>query len=269
MSIYVDPGDAVNWDASLNRGGLVSWWLALPDQQRGVMFRDLCGRSHGTLTNGPTWAGPIGRPGGWGSLGSVTGADRHALVPYDARRALTTAGTVSCWFRSKSTNDIDWLIRSGTDQVTGWRLNAHWSDAFQIFTLNNSFISSTGLGIFGTRQWNHVAFVWVRAATITFYLNGKFVSTSDVSAIGDFAINSDTDGTKLLSAGTNESCDLDDVRIVPNVAFSAGQIAELYSLSRRGYPGLLNWQRRYRYAPEQGGAVTAYPWHYYQQMMAG
>jgi hypothetical protein len=97
--------------------------------------------------------------------------------------------------------------------------------------------------VFGTRAWNHAAFVWVRAATVKFYLNGKFLNTVDISSIGDYAFNADTGSTRLLYSGANEACDMDDIRIAPNVAYSDNDIASVYQDSRRGYPSTLNWHR--------------------------
>src|SRR3990167_9254519 len=60
-------GDLVNRSCQLN-SGLVSWLMAVPWYMSGPRFIDIFGKNHGTLTNGPTWQGAMGRPGGNGSL---------------------------------------------------------------------------------------------------------------------------------------------------------------------------------------------------------
>src|SRR3990167_5559894 len=54
-------GNPVNKKHSLNRG-ILSWWKVLPQRFGGLRLIDLCGKFHGTLTNGTKWAGSMNRP---------------------------------------------------------------------------------------------------------------------------------------------------------------------------------------------------------------
>jgi len=93
--MYLLPGNLVNRAAPLNRG-MVIWWLHLPNRLTGGgnTLRDIWGLNHGTLTNGPTWSGPIGRPA-YGSLGFSSASSQSVKVP---NSAAITAGDIDILF---------------------------------------------------------------------------------------------------------------------------------------------------------------------------
>lgn len=88
-------GQPINRAHPLNRG-LVAEWAVVPWYKSGPRWIDLSGfRSHGTLTNGPTWGGARGRMGGTGSL-ILDGTDDHVALGQPTAINLGVY-TISCW----------------------------------------------------------------------------------------------------------------------------------------------------------------------------
>lgn len=260
MGLRLDSGNAVNWGHSLNRG-LVSWWLALPDQQRGVMFRDLCKRNHGTLTGGPTWQGARGRPGGWGSVGCTGGA--YILSP--EMFILTSAEDFTLRVVHRPTSYPSGFTAL-FDNVGTRRWNIFLNSSGDVSFVENVLgATATSLGMTTGLWWD---VVWSRlSGTLTTYVNGvsKGAGASTTHTDG---INAAIGFGNNLSGGGGHYDGCYAEMEFWRRGLSGPEVFELYTESRRGYPGLLNWHRPLRYAPEQGGAVTAFPWHYYQQMQA-
>lgn len=253
-------GDAVNWESSLNRG-LVSWWLALPDQQRGNVFRDLCGRNHGTLTNGPTWQGARGRPGGFGSL-ELDGSNDYVSVPTtSAITSITDKFTVAFWVRPTVTGDADRRYVA----IGGSNITIRYGFASVAFTTVN--ISGVGVTDFSSgmsiNNWWHLVLVYDGAA-YSLYVNGQQKGSTADSGNVDWSFAADTI-LGAASGGSNPMAGNMDDFMLFNVAQNPVQ---LYRESLAGYPNTLNWTRRPAYV-EQGGGAAAFPWHYYQQLMAG
>jgi hypothetical protein len=226
--------DAINWDSSLNRG-LVSWLMALPDQQRGNVFRDLTMRNHGTLTGGPTWQGAIGRPGGFGSL-SLDGSDDYAdtSLPYTV---FGSAFSIGCWLYrdgnpiAADTNDTLFSV-GGNVYIP--RLG-RWQNDYGGFQFTAGEIPSDGV-------WTHVfvTSTGASAGETKIYNNG--VSTGNDAAggslnNGNLRIGGQHTGTQRRYFGK-----LDDVRAYSR-ALSAAEVFAIYQDSRQGYPHTLNWRR--------------------------
>lgn len=68
--IMLNPNRPINWKHKLNKG-LVCWWLGMPNYHKGNIWKDLCGRLHGTLNlldPGSSWVGSQGGQGVYGAL---------------------------------------------------------------------------------------------------------------------------------------------------------------------------------------------------------
>lgn len=262
--------DAVKRDASLNRG-LVSWWMALPDQQRGNVFRDLMGRNHGALISGPAWGGATGRPGGFGAL-FFDGTDDYVVnAAYSGE--VGNPVTMSLWARPTGTS---------ADQYVLYREEAGIAANMRVILLGfqdgfwNVFNGGYPTGTAADTQMTATAGVWQHVlytsngSTLQGYLNG--VLQISVSANLDLSSGANTmrigspNGASNFYAGG-----LDDIRIW-NRYSSASEAAAIYHDSRRGYPLTLNWVKS-RVAFEQGAApgglsipIAAY--HYNHHLVA-
>lgn len=253
---FIDYGQPVDVSAPLNRG-LVSWWLALPQRIGGLKFWDLCNRNHGTLTNGPTWGGAIGRPGGWGAIsfdGSndyVTAGSGSSLIP--------PLCTVAMWVRPSVTTRIDWF--SQWNFVGNRRfivLQGVTTDKFQVYassdgsTLQNSGASTTSAT---ASTWTHVAGV-VDGTNVYVYVNG----VSENSSAGPASLYASYSGATYIGAsqeGNYATGSCDDVRLFSR-ALSASEVFALYNASRTGYQNELNWRRRYTVFDVGGGAAPSF-----------
>src|SRR4051812_47331231 len=99
----------VDWDDPLAghplNVGRVAWWLAgdTSPYWGAPLYRDIVpksssgGGNHGTLTGGPAWQGPAGRPGGWGSV-SFDGSDDYVDCGTGASLGITGDLTIAGWF---------------------------------------------------------------------------------------------------------------------------------------------------------------------------
>lgn len=270
MRRIIDTSDPVNWSHPLNRG-LVSWWLALPDQQRGVIFRDLCNRNNGTLTNGPTWQGARGRPGGWGSL-RFDGSNDYIDCGTSGLNNLSHM-TAMFWMRAPQTNTAyGRLFEKGA--TTEWCFNVNQSGAndgkVSFFANRSGFVICDSAAINDGVTFHHIAGT-IDGANITLFVDGVQVSqkayTGAASTTGTLYIG------RFGGTGYHAIFEGDDFRLY-NRALSAREIARYYNLSRQGYPGLLNRLPTRRYAPEQAVAgglsipIAAYHYNHHLGSMA-
>jgi hypothetical protein len=97
----INYGQLVNRACPLNRD-LIGWWLTLPQQGKGNTLFDIAGTSHGTLTNGPTWGGALGRPGGFGSIRCASTNDGVNLGTVEPLVSLVAPLTLCGWMRPTS-----------------------------------------------------------------------------------------------------------------------------------------------------------------------
>jgi hypothetical protein len=241
----IDIGQPVNRGCPLNYG-LVSWWLAMPHRWNGNTFFDIAGTNHGTLTNGPTWGGALGRPGGTGSLsgnGSVNGVPTALSIP-------NTAYTMMGWIRMNGTGDYPVLMSSHGANWTAirffggsTRLNLLHCDAVD---LNVDVADALTTGV-----WYHVAQTW-NGATAKLYINGveKLSGNSAAVPTGTIDIGYDSSsGIRKLNANY-------DSLSVHNRGLSASEVLWSLDDSRRGYPLTLNRVSPLTVFDVGGGAAT-------------
>ena len=168
---FLNYGNLVNPRAPLNRG-LVSWWLALPQRSGGPKLFDIAGRNHGTLTNGPTWSGPFGRLGGFGTV-KFDGTDEYLTAGIPS----ATLKTICLWYYAPASiagNPI--VLVQGQDAfssaVWDWGIYHSSSTTLVFHTNGNSNVSGTVTA----GSWNHLAFTRNDISdTGDVYINGRFV----------------------------------------------------------------------------------------------
>lgn len=266
MRDIIPIADAVNWGHSLNRG-LISWWLALPEQQRGVIFRDLCMRNHGVLVSmdpATDWGGPRGRPGGWGSL-DLDGTNDRLRIANNARQFVDHF-TLSTWIYKRTTTYgtlySRWLPSDGLIIYVDFVARG-------ISVFLNSVLYSSTTNIFNRDEWAYLTITYNRAATdLRYYVNGNLADSDSANTVVVDTANdllwgaSDTAGAEPLNAI------LDDMRFYGR-CLSVSEVGQLYTLSRCGYPGLLNRIRRRMYAPEQAAGGGYVPFAHLHGMTGG
>lgn len=252
----------VSWAHPLNRG-LVAWWLNMPGWTFGSTWRDLCGRSHGTLTNmdpATDWVGPAGRPGGFGALDFDGTNDRTSLtIPTTAN---LTAISISLWVYARTHGGANFgrLVSGGSDAAPFGVLSNHGNISNTMaFAING--INLVSSAFYTLNAWHHIACVFDSGVQKKIYIDGvergsttqtATLTTATAANLGDRAAGSRSHNGLL-----------DDVRLVYGRAYSADEVRQLYQDSRQGYPGMLNRvasTRRYFYSPGGGGGSFKAAW---------
>ena len=259
-SPQIDLGNPVA-DHGLNYG-LTAWWLPLPNNQGGSRLFDLCGKSPGTLTNGPTWTtGP--RP-------------EFAAVQYDGTNDYASLGTFTGLGSTNRTLAV--LFRPTTVDGTSRRVvcfpAGEGADATAEQTPFVVNVRSTGaqVGFGGTpyqgyinytptaNAWHFlVASVTGQVCTAWLWKDGAYtslgssgtntggVATNPVGYIGRF-----NTGYGQYFAGQ-----VADVRLYYRPS-DAGFAAALYDQSRRGHPDTLRrWSPRARLFGGSGSSAVS------------
>lgn len=233
----------VNKAHPLNRG-LVSWWLTLPTR-RGNIWHDLKGKNHGTLTNGPTWQGSKGRPGGWGSL-QFDGTDSYLIA--SNVKTISLPITVSGWFRVDSGSNSLLVSHHTPATNNGWRVSAvNFGTAGTLrFTLGGvadyGFSGSSNPMFIG--RWNFFAVtVTGNGGTAKAYWTvepgGPLYSPATL-AVGTMSGSPTEIRLGITQGGLTPLNGPADSIKVHNRVLSSSEIQELYTESRRSYPNLLN-----------------------------
>jgi hypothetical protein len=251
---WLDPAQPINWNDPLNRG-LVSRFIALPGPcgYGSGIWRDLCKRNNGTLVNGPTWQGAMGRPGGFGSVQVPVNGYVETSTATEAVRV-----SYACW--------VKWLIAGASDYPyvlgTVEQSSPTVSDRRFLFTATTIGFSiydgatKTASYTSGSNNdiWWHLAGT-ADGSNIRLYVNGVL---KDTVAAGDPYTAYTTPVMRLGNSSTASTAPaiIDDVCVAERV-WSDAEVAALYNDSRAGSPNTLNWIRRSRgKAPAAGGGIS-------------
>lgn len=241
-------GDPVNRASPLNRG-LVSWWMAVPWYMSGPRFIDLCGKNHGTLTNGPTWSGALGRPGWFGAV-KGNGSTQYIDCGNGGAATGTTSFGVGGWVNVRaSTGGAQALIgRSEPGASFKREYLVYWTDSQWNVQRHDG---SGAIAVNGSSRnfgvWYHV-FATYDGTTITLYVNGQ----SDGTPAADSRSISGTTNTSILAArqdvGGTFFLDgaVDGVIAIIGRCPSAAEVYQRFQESLAGYPTTLNRFRRRR-----------------------
>lgn len=223
----------INWQSPLNRG-LVSRWDVLPfgPHYGGPRFLDLTGANHGTLTNGPTWQGALGRSGGYGSLNFVAASSQYVeLGSFGIGAADFGFGL---WFKTTTAALQVWI---GQNTGPDWWLGIGLAAAGKITA------SISGTTIDSSATWNdgnwHHAFTTRLGTTQYLYVDG-------LSAAGPIT-NTNTGIAATVSLGRFDDggfysdADFGGLTFSNLRGYSASEVYALYEDSLRGSPETLNW----------------------------
>lgn len=238
----VDLQQPVNKNHPLNRGR-VAWWLALPNRASGPTWYDLMGQSSLALTgmgsgsNG--WRGPK-RPGGFasvladGSAGYLAGSSN--LTGFGNGTASYTA---SCWLYLTSTNGTyTRLLANDQPGENAWYLglapSGGTATAYRVQGGAGDFITGTNVAAGSVTLLTTT----YDGTTLRLYQNG--VQTASAASSRSISISTATfqvfkpNGFAVYINGQ-----IDDVGLW-NRALTAAEVYYLYSVSQRGYDGMLN-----------------------------
>ena len=283
MAARIPVSGAINLREPVNRNhplarGLVAWYLVLPNDGRaGWTWFDLCKNNDLTLTAGPTFEGPRGRQGGWGSVQFTTASSQFGVllsapvVPYPfSMGCLFRVGNITAIQglmgigRSASTsNDFHALHAAGTIGGDPIRYAAREAAG----TIRNA---DTSVG-YTANNWHSAFAVGDSATSRRVYLDGGSEGTNTVSctpgSLTRFRVGHCIWPTPdFLNGRLDSPC-------VYNRALTADEVREWTLLSRRGFPGLLNrLKHRLIYsipAAAPGGDAVPQVWSQYRRRHAG
>jgi len=240
--------DPVNRQHPLNQGR-IGWWLALPEISGGRFWYDLMGLSHGAVVQGASGAGfgwkPTARPGGYGDI-RFDGAGGSIDCGASDRFNFTSQNfSLSFWLLAETLTNQPVVINRGTFLVDGWYIFINSSGQIEL-QLESSGADHHAISNNTVVAGSYDHFTIVRASTtaVKIYKNG--VSVFVLGNVSDCA-NSTAPlvfGRYITGSANNLRGRMDDISIWGR-ALSATEAMELYNLSRRGYPGVLNrWQQR-------------------------
>jgi hypothetical protein len=246
----VDSSCPINWSHPLNQG-LVADYTILPNSgwRGGLTLRDLVrgGKNphDGTLTAGniakPTWAGGIGRLGGYGTLTKSTATG--AYVSCGAASVFdTTSGTrtVSIWIRPAGVSGFQTLVTKGT--------SSSWSTNNYTLGLNGTAVNwrwqtlgNVSGGTVAAGNWYHIVGV-AGVSTNAIYINGVQVAT--ISRTGNpFVVAGELRIGEDNGAGGDDFGGQFDAVQIWDRELSAQDVAALYAETKAGNPNRFNWTK--------------------------
>lgn len=217
---------AINWGSPVVPGGLntglVSWWLARPGIS-GNTWYDLCGKNHGTLTNGPTWASST-RIGNATSL-NCDGTDDYCLTPsfgfnygqMTVCASFNVTGTISNASRYTFFDTSDGNV-AGCPSL---EIFAMGSTTFQlqgiipgVYLIGQGAINSSDGGTYNKNTWYEIAYTIDNASTTAKnYVNGLLNATSNFGAQTFASTAQQKDIGRRSSASQYWPGQLDNIRI--------------------------------------------------------
>lgn len=229
--------------------GLVARYQCLPGITGGSRFVNLVAPgdkdgAHGTLTNGPTWEGPKGRSGGFGSI-DFDGSNDIVTVPYHASLDAPDGLTIALWIYDKNiSGNIHAVNRDGGTRIFIIRPQSSTVGNYHIWNSSDVLRQFTPSSSWMMNQWFHLIFaVGVAGGNLNLevFINGVSVGTDSFSGTaiktGSIGANFGGDG-----GGSYLACYLDDIRYY-NRVFPASEALALYRDSLQGSPRTLKWVR--------------------------
>ena len=235
----------VNWVRPINTG-LIAWWLVVPGNDRGGVWRDITKRgTDAIIKNVQPWRGAE-RPGSLGSL-DLAGIDEEYLDGLNAHAGSLDVVdfTLTAWVKPRALASFQRVLCAGNNGgATRNRYSLLFNGSFLAYQINDTGHADTSTGSVADNVWTHVAAVHRSAPnTITFYLDG----VADPAAVTTAGADPGTGlFTCVLGVVDNTNNDtqffngqLDDVRIF-NRALPAADMKALYLDSLKGYHDTLN-----------------------------
>ena len=236
-------GTPVNRGAALNRG-LVNWWFAVPNW-KGLQFRDLCGRNHGTLTSGPTWQGTRGRLGGLGAVSLATATSQSVNLGIGVVDFGTADFTFTAQFYCPTIGNGRTVFHKGTAGTTEMLVEIANPvvDRVVVARVGSSPVTTVnGTTIIVANVWYHVAVVRT-GGNVYLYINGKLdASTADG---GGTMTSARASYIGAASYGNQLGGLIDDISF-RTAGLSSDGVSSLYREAIQGYQNTLNWYRPLR-----------------------
>jgi hypothetical protein len=211
--------------------GLIGYWKF--DEDSGTVAADSSGNGHtGTISGG----GSLSALGKNGRTLLLDGASGYASMGNDSAFDLSSAGTVSLWFRTNSfTNDYPHLLSRGASagwDTPGWALFMFKSGSLGFGMRVNdpapaTSVAQTGSGHNQTGVWKHVAATW-NGTRIQVYINGVY-NTSAAQTVTPPSTGKTLQAGRYQESGNGWfNGSIDEVRIYSR-ALSADEIRLVYS----------------------------------------
>lgn len=232
----INLSNPVNRAHPLNRG-LVSWWLPLENTDDGPTLRDIAGRNHGTLTNGPTWVSGLD---GFKSLNFVPASSQWVSIPI----AVITGYpfTLSCVARSTDITNQQFVFGFGGPAGAVYLSFAgqNVGDPVRIFQDGETRgVTTTG---YTSGKWHLLTMVQSSSTSRAVYIDAgsKGTNTSDVPFFTPTQI------TKIGVSGNGSSFLQGDVLSAWawNRALSDDEVRRHFTEAFQGHPDTLNRERR-------------------------
>lgn len=210
--------------------GRVMWLYGAAPLDGGRQWYDLCGRHHGTLTNGPTWArGPHDSAG----LSLTAASVQYASVGRVS--AVTDNFTMGAWLNGGAAQRL--AIYIGTD-AGGWGMGCGLMGTLGGLYGGVAWIDS---GTAVPAGWYHL--MLSRAGgTTTVYLNGRATGSTSAAVPRTPTAGSGAVGTELAPFDPPATVSWQGLIAdawVSEVGLTARAALSYFDLSRRGYPGVL------------------------------
>lgn len=227
--------------------GLVSWWLQLPLNRGSSRLLDLTRRNHGTLTNGPTWQGARGRPGGWGAINQLAGNQYVLVSRTDLIFPSETDGTLAFWWRKVDTTGRTAVnaarVEEDFDASARVLVTTNYGGGFVIFDWGGWDEGSTRVSTSWSADtaWHHWCYTVGGGLGMRIYRDGVLVASNSATPFRTVDTRDFQIGNFIGSYG--DLADHDDWRAY-SLALSATEVAALYDESRAGYPRCLRRVRR-------------------------
>lgn len=233
-------------DHPLNTGRRV-WWLVLPPWRGSSLFRDLCKRVDGTLTNmdpATDWVGAQGRPGGWGALDLAAGAEKVEAQASGLPGAPSDPFTIAYWHRTRAYVSLSADFGFGPQLPVGTGHINRYSIQF-----NNNYYFYRGTGDWDTlipyyvdSLWHHVLWAYDGSSNFRLFVDGILRASRSGDMAFETAGNYVTLGSRHSGGASSPNTQYDDCTIYGR-SLSDAEARSLFDQSRHGYPDLL---RRHR-----------------------
>ena len=241
----IDWSNPINNQHQLSRN-MELWLIAVPNSTTGYgtgEWRDIADRNTGAITSA-SWVGPQGRVGGSGAMEFAGGTEYVDLgtQPWGTDRPLS----VFAWIKTSQVS---------CDVIVNWNaaVNGLWFGVgiYEATDSKIAFWSTTwasGNTSVDDGEWHHIG------ATTDGNGNGEF--WLDGMGDGTFTGHATTsDGTNNARIGNSFSFPpqfighMDSVQLYNNRQLIAPEVKQLYDISKRGFPGLLNRRKLSYYLP--------------------
>jgi Concanavalin A-like lectin/glucanases superfamily len=265
-SSAINIGNPVNTSHPLNFER-VAWWKVLRPWTGGDVFYDIVqgpsgfsnGVMSGTNTPPPAWSANS-HAGGDGSIlfpaqSGTVGAIQSISVNQIANAPTTNTATFSAWVNPIGFTEFGAVLATHNEMgiiMSGGTSNSQGNPPFTVCWNDTSAEFRANTGLFPTlNAWQFVVGVINGSSETTYLINPQGSLSSFNQTITSTARSLNVVwglGSTAADAGRPWVGNLDDISIWSR-ALSLTEILQLYDLSQRGYPGVLNRNKPFLFVP--------------------